>query len=1071
VTPTQQQEPSAAGVAGDAAQGAQETPGERLRRLVDGLGAAIVEAAWLLALITVPIYFNIYSSRSFEPDKVALVTVLAGVIAAAWLAKAVAGGALWPPRGRAGGSYRSGVALLAAGVAFLAAATLATALSVSPLRSWNGSFFRQQGLATLLAYLVLALAIAAHLRSIDQWRRLALAITLGSLPVCAYAVVQRLGLDTIGPTDDELRVSSTLGNPIFLGGYLLMALLVTVCAATRRLPGGRHAVRRLGLASVALLQLATLVLSQSRGPLLGLGAGVFVLLLAGAVSVRGGRSLPVRGRHRGWMLVVAAGAATLALLILVAVPGSPLAGLRRLPLAGRLAGALDPTAPTARVRLLIWRGVVVLTTGAPPLRGAGGEADPLHRARLLIGHGLDCFDLAFNQVYPHELGTVEPRDSIPDRAHSETFDVLIGAGVAGLVAWLALLAWGLAVGTSWAVCGESGGGAAVRTLAAALAGAGVAGAVTVAIGRADLAGPLVPAGLLAGVCTGMVRAGLRAGAPSPAAPVRELTLAVSAAVAGHFTEVSVGIPVTASRLLFWCLLGALIAAGLRRLEPGENEGAAGSGAEGERAREAVLAALLAGVALGASAYTLMDRPATDAMRALVAGVPESLGAGLRAAGSAVPVLVIGALAATVTLWAHAAGGRSSRGARLAVLGAALLPVVALAALKSQRLAATAALQRLGAGNARISEHVAGHAGVFCGATVALVLVTAMLLIRGERARSAHRTALAPLAAVAALLLAFVAIVTTLVARRALAPIRADTFAKHAAALIEAERPLEALRLLATASWLAPAEPSLLTLVARATVLASRAPLSPAGRRAAVEAGERALELAARLQPLDPDHAINLGRVLTAAAALAPDAAARRALLERAERAYARGLELRPGSVLFRTERAGALARLGRDEAAAGELAAVLAADPAYDTAALLLAGIEHARAVAAQRAGRGAEARRYLEAALAVLESLRARVGGHGTAAQAVATLYAVLGRRDEAVSALEGLVDGREPAAVHEMLALLHLEAGREADALEEAESAVRVAGAAGRGRAEATLALVRARVGTAAGAGKSEP
>ncbi|RIK19738.1 MAG: hypothetical protein DCC52_14980 [Chloroflexi bacterium] len=44
-----------------------------------------IQAGWLLALIVAPLYFNIYSSRVFEPDKVSLLRTLALAMGAAWL--------------------------------------------------------------------------------------------------------------------------------------------------------------------------------------------------------------------------------------------------------------------------------------------------------------------------------------------------------------------------------------------------------------------------------------------------------------------------------------------------------------------------------------------------------------------------------------------------------------------------------------------------------------------------------------------------------------------------------------------------------------------------------------------------------------------------------------------------------------------------------------------------------------------------------------------------------------------------------------------------------------------------
>ena len=49
----------------------------------------LIEAGWLAALIVVPLFFNIHSSRVFEPDKLSLLRSIALVMAAAWLLRAV----------------------------------------------------------------------------------------------------------------------------------------------------------------------------------------------------------------------------------------------------------------------------------------------------------------------------------------------------------------------------------------------------------------------------------------------------------------------------------------------------------------------------------------------------------------------------------------------------------------------------------------------------------------------------------------------------------------------------------------------------------------------------------------------------------------------------------------------------------------------------------------------------------------------------------------------------------------------------------------------------------------------
>jgi len=48
----------------------------------------VVEAGWLVAIIVVPLFFNVYSSRVFEPDKLTLLRSIALVMAVAWVINA-----------------------------------------------------------------------------------------------------------------------------------------------------------------------------------------------------------------------------------------------------------------------------------------------------------------------------------------------------------------------------------------------------------------------------------------------------------------------------------------------------------------------------------------------------------------------------------------------------------------------------------------------------------------------------------------------------------------------------------------------------------------------------------------------------------------------------------------------------------------------------------------------------------------------------------------------------------------------------------------------------------------------
>src|SRR5690348_11961512 len=51
-----------------------------------------LEAGWLAVAIFIPMFFNVYSSRVFEPDKIALMRSLVLLMTLAWVVKLAEGG-------------------------------------------------------------------------------------------------------------------------------------------------------------------------------------------------------------------------------------------------------------------------------------------------------------------------------------------------------------------------------------------------------------------------------------------------------------------------------------------------------------------------------------------------------------------------------------------------------------------------------------------------------------------------------------------------------------------------------------------------------------------------------------------------------------------------------------------------------------------------------------------------------------------------------------------------------------------------------------------------------------------
>ena len=47
----------------------------------------VIEASWMALVVVAPLFFNVYSHRSFEPDKTALMRSIALVMTLAWVIK------------------------------------------------------------------------------------------------------------------------------------------------------------------------------------------------------------------------------------------------------------------------------------------------------------------------------------------------------------------------------------------------------------------------------------------------------------------------------------------------------------------------------------------------------------------------------------------------------------------------------------------------------------------------------------------------------------------------------------------------------------------------------------------------------------------------------------------------------------------------------------------------------------------------------------------------------------------------------------------------------------------------
>ena len=507
-----------------------------------------LEAAVIFAALGVPLFVNYYGHRVFELGKAALAMEL-GVIAALF-ALIVLGeglgrgeGASWLASLRAPG--RGGKALVIAAVALVIATLIATLTSTSTGYSLSGSPERAQGLLSLLGVVSLFAAAAVAGHDPARRRRIIAAIAAGGVPVAIAALAQAVNLQAVaGVVESQQRVFGTLSNPIFLGAYLMLLAPLVISRVAIAWRSGRIGIA-VGWLAALLLQLAAIVLSGSRGPVVGLGAGLLVMGLAWAAT-SGRRKLAAGALGVGLAAVLALGAINLA--------AGPESGLTEVPVIGRFAQIGQTGQGSQAVRLRVWQATTELLSQT--------AADS--PSRLLVGTGPETLRFA---LLPHGktyLGGAGQSDRLVDRAHNVVFDALTMTGLLGLLAQLGVWA-------AWLIASAGAAGLALSARARRplliLLGLGMLGGAATWLFQPTYSGAMIAIGLWLGFAAWLTLRALQAGpaalsdsgADQPKPHVPWTAIALMASGAALIVESAFGIQTITTQAVAWILAGLVVA--------------------------------------------------------------------------------------------------------------------------------------------------------------------------------------------------------------------------------------------------------------------------------------------------------------------------------------------------------------------------------------------------------------------------------------------------------------------------------------------------------------------------------
>ncbi|MFH1973874.1 MAG: O-antigen ligase family protein [Patescibacteria group bacterium] len=355
---------------------------------------------WLKVVAYVGIYGGLLMPAFFWPvvifpfvySKLSFFQFLIGLTFPAYLALAWA-----EPKYRP----RFSILYLAIGAYFLALAA-SVVFSVDPLRAWWGNQERMNGLFTLLHFFVWLTMAVGMIRTWPQWRRL-LNYEIGISVFMAVVALLQKPFPKLLLFQAGERVGGLLDNPIYMAAYQIFNMFFI---ALLWLKGPNSRMAKLWYVFALLIDVGAFIVAQSRGALVGLGAGILVFLVAYAIMTS---SRKARTTSIGIIAICLVSYGVLfAARNTEFVRNSPLERFTNFSVSTRTRFiAWD----------IAWQGFV---------------------ERPITGWGLDTFHILFNDKYNPESLHYGYYETWFDRSHNTIMDVLSMTGLFGFVTYVAL---------------------------------------------------------------------------------------------------------------------------------------------------------------------------------------------------------------------------------------------------------------------------------------------------------------------------------------------------------------------------------------------------------------------------------------------------------------------------------------------------------------------------------------------------------------------------------------------------------------------------------------------------------
>ena len=348
--------------------------------------------------LATPLVFSTHTSLTFEIPKVAVFRMLLAIL--------LIGSGIWiwlqKPKVKIPSNFRFPLIVLGS---FAGIVILSTIFSSERIVSLFGSYFRQQGLLTYLAYFAWFGILLWLLQAKDFLRKIPLLLAnIGGI-ISSFALLDWLLPSILNFTNREVflgRVFFPIGHPNFLAQTLLLILPFTLLVIFE----AKEKWKSWGIFLTAL-QITTLALTASRAAFMGIWLAVVVIFCAKKLW----RKLSGKIFASAWI-------------------GIPLAIVAIV----NLFPAASTTTPLARLDFGSNGLQSIFTRNALVEVGV-----KLIEAKPLLGYGVDTLETFSPSKLTPQLFLTEKFQDIPDRLHCEILDYAYNFGIPAMLLYYVFL--------------------------------------------------------------------------------------------------------------------------------------------------------------------------------------------------------------------------------------------------------------------------------------------------------------------------------------------------------------------------------------------------------------------------------------------------------------------------------------------------------------------------------------------------------------------------------------------------------------------------------------------------------